>query len=842
MFLKKGLAVILSAVMVLAVFAGCGAEMPRSEDSTGTEVININAPEMAEEVVEEVPVSTFGQFYTITSLGAIEIDYPYLENSYNSVNSIAYYDNKIISSNNYCTYNSYTSDDFVGEYTYITDDGTFICVENLVVLSVWDFDLNKSYSVTVPDLDDGNSIYEAYTFKYDDSLWLCCNTSDYDEPFFYEINLVSDYNTAGFSFVSATDFIERYANDSDVDIVEDVADLFSLPEGFYVSGVVSYNKGIVIIGNSADGDYLFFLENDGDYHALSLKDYEIYNDYSYVTNIFDYDENHVVLQCFDDNYVLNTNDYTFEDSASYSANYVFENVVFSTDDTNGYYANSEEGLFYIEPQTKYIECVIDYNYVLGDTTPISNGQMIKIENGDYIFCGFVGDISTNSDYLEVFALSPTENPYEYKQVLKMACASIDQGVIESIKNFNLTNPDYFIEYRLVDGTVPNGTIQPISSNYYYSIGGDTTSYCNTIQYHADIEGNQYSYISNGGFDLLYGFGSNALFDTDRMCLDLNEFFSELNTSNLYTNVLEAKTNSDGTLYQMPLSFAVNSLIIAQYSDNELILNDEYYDENIENITLSDYEELVSIAAEVQGYSEFADPLHAYVCNYECFNQMIDNEFSTFINVNEQSCDFDIDYLSRIYEYVTTYNQEKAYSDIFDDYYFSADYYFEYTQVNSVFDFYPTWYDDMDSFIYLGVPSSNGNRLTAQIVNSLAIYKDTEQVDGCLAFVNYMISDNAKADMDNWAFSINKSVNESKQRAIDFSLFSYYVDPSDVMPLDQSLVLMDNFINQIDGFESKDDIITSVINSCLIDANSKDGDVSAMIESINAAVTSVLERY
>ena len=130
MFLKKGLAVILSAVMVLAVFAGCGAEMPRSEDSTGTEVININAPEMAEEVVEEVPVSTFGQFYTITSLGAIEIDYPYLENSYNSVNSIAYYDNKIISSNNYFTYNSYTSDDFVGEYTYVTDDGKIIDAHN----------------------------------------------------------------------------------------------------------------------------------------------------------------------------------------------------------------------------------------------------------------------------------------------------------------------------------------------------------------------------------------------------------------------------------------------------------------------------------------------------------------------------------------------------------------------------------------------------------------------------------------------------------------------------------------------------------------------------------------
>ncbi len=811
---KKVISVLLTSVMIITVLSACGKnDMTADAEGLATDVIEINSPEFTEaKAMEEEATTTpgsFGQFYVAdTKTVPLAIDGAF--DCYVSNDRICVYDNVFYASTSCGVENP------DGYSEYFTN------------LYVYDYDNDIHTHVQFP-IDNIGFYYDAIPFVFNDEVWAYVVGYDAQDNYIQQVYNITYNKLRGETHLTPLDEYDgagaSYLAAAQLTVVD-----------FTVASIVSFNGGIVVSGYNLedDVDMSFVIDNEGLIYYFDC-------DLWYVNSVFSYDNNHIVFYTGDECTVVNTTDYTVEDVANFNLTLVgYDSTIFSVD-TNGYYVNTYEGLYYVEPQTMYVDTVFDYNYILGDNSIYRDAKIFGDGN---VLYSIVYDTETNLSVLCITEFTETENPYEDREILKLGCASVDDSIVKNVQKFNETNDQYFIEYHLLDGTVPNHTVQPISyPDNRYSIGGDATSFYSSMQYRAQIESQQYSLIQNGSFDLLFGFGSNALFDSERVCVDLDEYSDYLFNDNLYMNVIEAK-KSNGSLYQLPLSFGANT--VAVYNHEANAYSAEYLEEYADTtISFDDYLTLVD-------NHDGQDPFHRYVSDYECFVQMISNDFSSYIDVNGRDCDFSSDYFTDVLDYsfksikeTSKADSEDVLVEYYDDFYYYSmedDYsLLEYIQVNSVIDFSPmSFYGECD-LGYYGVPNVAGNKITAVPLQTLAIYCDTPRMDGSLSFVKYMLSDNAETAYDTWGFCINKNVNSSKT----LSMYNYIMytdfqqDTEDVQ-----FTYMNEFIANIEGFEYSDDIINSVILQSLADYISSHDEIDAkeVTKLLNDSVQVVLDRY
>lgn len=813
---KKVISVLLVMVLTVSMVVSCSSAMPSDEASTATDAIEINSPEkVTEEEAKHAKVDELGQFYSLNS-SDISVIYGEVNSGNDLYSQKIIYENRVLS----ISYGLPVESD-----NYIANNDNYY-LNNELSLVMYDIQEKTFEFFHLPEISD--DIYEAYLFIVDGHLLLVATTSHVGNVFFEIIvDDMGTYRTVDYTSIgnvlpgTSTPISENNILGS---------------ENFTIYSIYSFENYVMVTGYYVDNIVLLVRGENGKTDLLTFSDY-------FPDDIISYDPNHYILNVSGTYKMLDTTDMSISDTEGYDLSYVQNNNVFSSFDANGFYVNSYEGLYYVKPATKYYEKLVDYNCVIGDASLLRDSIVISNNDDEFVFCGVSYETQGNTTCTTMATIKPIENPYEDRQVIKMACAYLDEGIVKNIKSFNDSNDECFIVYRLLDGTIPDSQIPSGNFDSYYSVGGDASSFYNSMQYHSDVEAMQYSMIQDGQYDLLYGFGDNALFDTSRVCLNLNEYSEEIDNGNLFNNVLKAKETEEGKLYWLPLDFAVNSLCTGTNVNSDSDSLSLYIDMSENSIDIDEYFDAVA----TMNY----DPFHAGVSNYECLDRMISNEFTHYINTDTQMCGFNNDYFLKIFEYSMSYdnNQSEIIYDLYGTEVFGSSYdnsassdysLLEFVQINSIYDFLPLWYMDLDSFSYYGVPNTDGKNLTAIAVNTLGIYCDTDETEYCLDFIKYMLSDDVEISYEYRGFCINKNVNQRKTDGMLQYLDSIGIDYID----DNKNEAMTAFIKNIDEFEAEDNIISFAVLKSINDyySNGENTDNTEAIEKIETSVQDVLDRY
>lgn len=822
---KRMISVILSLTMMVSYLVACTPSnkniSEEVEDLSSVIAVNpqITQPEEVEDVIK---TESLGQFYNLESYQINESD-----------SSLFFYDYK------YCMYDNNL---FYTQTIYQTSDegdDTSYC--------------NISYYDLATGKSDTSALYQFDQFMYMDVYPVTFNGDLYvfaevysmvDEYNCYEIDFELDDN-GKFSSVTFSS-VSMNGDCNHIGIDQETGKICINPETEF-DAVYQCGDGLLIICHNNEDYYIGYLSPDG--IANFQAGYDSVFAFDFICKL----NNKILLRNYTDFCEYDVNDFSILPTEDSDYTYLYDSKVNQISGENGVYINSLEGFYYLNQTNDKATNIVDYNCVIGDVSKLASADYLMEKDGNYYFLGFECDYESLKNHLVIYKLVPTDNPYADKTVLRMACTSLDEGIVSTIHNFNALDNEYFIEYRLINGSVPNqyaGFKRTGNDTYYY--GGDATAYYEYTKYMAQLESLEYSIIQEGSFDLLYGFGSYELFNTERVCLNLNNYKDEWNNSSLYENILDIRTDSSGHLYQIPLNFDIDAISTAPiYYDYESepsdVIPEKVY---VTKLTLDDYKELSEMY-------DGSDPLHEYVSDYECLIELIGNDFSSLINVDAKMTDFSVKGFNDVFEYAmkditewrSTPIDEAEESESFvveletdfaDDYDQEK---LEYVEILSVLDFAPYFYNTLAYNSY-SIPSIVGHNLTARLENSIGVYKDTKYDDACMQFVAYLLGNEVDTSNQMFSFSINRNMNHD----IQSEMLDLIASDAEVIDYrnykDELFNNVDDMIGQIDSFRGDDSILEIVILQSLIDYSRHGSTVttSEAINTIEQSVQSVLDRY
>lgn len=817
---KRITAVLLSSIIALTAVSSCSAPELETSDFAAdnvTDVIEINSP---------LPIETEPEFegYTTDELGQFySVDYVFLPNSSSVIRNtnLCVFEDKLIIPSRASDY------EFADSDTYVSN----------LINTIYVYDLNdnvlESYDITEYL---NNPLFDSEIFVINDRVYISGYDMDADTNAYYYLDYDALIRNDDDALVNVTFDPEFEGNHTSFQMDYDGVLHFS--DKFVLLKTLKTSKGTLLVGYDDYDDYMIFVSEYGDFmfmpDPLTTEDV-----------MFQYDDDNVaILDYLNRTYLFNLTSYNCSEEPV-ELYYVHGNVVNSIDSEPGYYSNSYEGLAYIDTLTKQAERILDYNCVIGDTSIVSDGSYVGSYNGCYCFVGSAYGFGDFNENAAIAIVKPTDNPYSGKKVIRMACNTLDESIIKNIKAYNESDSEYFIEYRLVNGSVPTTNNLNVLSTYNsYYIGGDATAYYNYVRQNAEIEAMEYALIKEGDFDLLYGFNEYELFNTPELCMDLSE---TINTDNLYMNVVDEKLYN-GSLYQIPLYFTINTL---SCSDNE-----SYSSET--SIVQIDVDNSLEEHIARSNDTYFYDPMKFFISDYECLAEMIENDFGTFINIENDTATFNNDYFREVFDYSLSNvkddiefavtdrsNGEYDYSIFDDDFnyaYFYNDVWYDYISISTVLDAMPYWHDYSYMYLY-GVPTHSGQGLTAEIASSIAVYANTGNKNASIDFVNYLLGDNVIYTPTTTYFYINKNVNKKLNLDVFNQSDMFYVSP-DSGDFDCYFTIVEAMIGEVDNVKCSDSIIMSVIMQTIVNNVMKGADFNeaTTLADIETAVINVLDRY
>ncbi|MCQ2483624.1 MAG: extracellular solute-binding protein [Clostridia bacterium] len=402
------------------------------------------------------------------------------------------------------------------------------------------------------------------------------------------------------------------------------------------------------------------------------------------------------------------------------------------------YCTSTDGVYQIDYLNSTAEKIFDYNSCYSNMSELSTLKVQHVNENGLIVAGSDYDMITGANSIVAYKLTKSDsNPNAGKTLLTAASlAYLNDISAEAIYQFNSNSDKYFIQYDS-KYSEENITVKYDDSDAYTQAALDFSN-----QLAVDL-------MNGEGPDIILGSYSYRELSNPNYLVDLSDYASKLNSEDYYANIIES-CKIDGKLYQMPLSFVTSC-----------ISGPDGMCKNGMGIT---YEEYPSIVDE---YCNGTDPITFEYNRLDVFSMLLDNMDTPLvngegkINLNNEEFKAVCEFCSQLPEKSLVQQMNGTETEgIFQEIQ-NAEISFLY--VGSVYDF---MLDNANKDIKLyGMPSLEGNGPIAFINDSVAISVSCSDVDGAMAFIDTIMSDEV---MDcEWSFPISrKAVKEQTQTSVD----------------------------------------------------------------------------
>ena len=387
------------------------------------------------------------------------------------------------------------------------------------------------------------------------------------------------------------------------------------------------------------------------------------------------------------------------------------------------YCRTDSGISKINAQTKSIEEVFNYSWC-GINRGIISGfdfDLVECSEESMLFIGQVEPVSmyesTPSDFQIVELTKADKNPHAGKTILELYAYGLDENIGAAIATFNDTNKKYFIEVS-----------DRYSRSDYYDDFID-------IQSMSDDEYTVYnlnaaSQMSNAlAMDIMNGEGPDILINTcnfgqlnnSNYLTDLTPYVKQLDSDAYFTNIIEG-SKIDGTLYQLPISFAIYGI----YTDAK-----EAGSSGV-GFTLDEYQSYVNNA--LNGTDIILDGQAVY------FSKLFSSMSDKFII--DGKADFSGPEFAELAEYVKDNVPEecRSWNVLTDKIYNYADY----GRCYGIGGFYHRRTGMIKNPTILGIPSIDGRGPMFTSQCSVAISAQAVNVDACGEFVKILLSDDIQS--------------------------------------------------------------------------------------------------
>ena len=368
------------------------------------------------------------------------------------------------------------------------------------------------------------------------------------------------------------------------------------------------------------------------------------------------------------------------------------------------------------------ECNYDYGFNSANLVSYSEDQIVLSASKDESITGI--------DYNEVNAVitltKADKNPNAGKEIVEAASVTyLDSGIAYAIYQFNETNEDYFIKLNN-DYSI---------DNYYNGMTYNDDTDWVALSYEASTE------MSNKlAIDLMAGDGPDVIINgqgyrqlnSDDYLLDLSDRIS--GDSYFMGAIDSAKTN--GKLYQIPLAFAVRGIMVPSDSiaDGQYGFTFDQYNQFVDEVCNGD------------------NPIQAG--QLDAFNDIISGMSDLFVDENG-SYDFDNEAFRATAEYVKeNYPEEFVWGD--DMMYWdpmSEDVQTMY--LYGMGSFLNNYGSKINRISLVGYPSYDGRGTSYVTSASVAVAKETNCEDGCLAFVDMLLSTDVQSHLAGSSVPVNK---------------------------------------------------------------------------------------
>lgn len=770
---------LLVCIMALTSFAACN-KSAETNSNTGEESIAVGVKETAEPEVTPKPkklAAELGDFYALQT--ALSMDYnPFFSPGY--------------------------------------DSGA-----NYVPCFVYDGKIYKTARYGGRDYDylyyDSIEIYDCQTLALLTSIPVGSDNTCMDIDFFSYNGKVYVYVYNDYEYTNAIYYItEDYVLEEDAELGTELLGSsygkidFSQPYRVLTNAYEYQNGTVIVVADEQFDDNmvtdLFFLSNDGTINSISFANFCDF--YDYIVSGFSYGSNLFVIRSSYKYRVVDITNFTEVNTAIPYDVLTSHNIM--SGKKGHYYVNTLEGFYDIDPDNNEVNKLIDYNCVLGNTAVLYDSRFLFENNGDYYFfcCLYPEGVNEYTDSFKIetkiFRITPCENPYQDKIVLDLATDKSDPELITAIKSYNDSGTDYFVSFHIYDGTIPDCKIIKNESSDRYEAFNEV-SYEKYAYNNAMKEKIKLAFLGeNSDIDLVYGFGLNEAFNTDKLLMDLSPYIANdgsFTDANYYMNIINAKKNADGNLYVMPIAFEINALSCP--SNVESSFTESITADN--GILVTDYEKAI------KGTDYVFDPMASYASPFESLNELVSNESEKIVDITNGEDVFDEALFKNFVEFSEYHSSPDVESALyaFNENLLAVDY----TKNSSAFDMICFREVDEDTgdyetiaINYYGIPSSDGRGIAADMLNCISVKNTTDEPDASFGFVKYVMENMKVNSYSGDGYMVNKANNVSIQGA---KLEDIADTPYFMISVDTELAMksMDNLISSIDRFRFRDDIIT-----------------------------------
>lgn len=414
----------------------------------------------------------------------------------------------------------------------------------------------------------------------------------------------------------------------------------------------------------------------------------------------------------------------------------------------GCFLTKQDGIKKIDFATKSVEDYLDFDCCNINRYDVMNLSLLSMTEDEIVLGGTVWRTGSSLDIsgqeLEVIILTKAEtNPNAGKTVLRLAALDyFSYPLCEAIGNFNESNDKYFIEY--------DNSYAMIDEIDYDEIldANDQTSAINDAN--AKLSDRlAVDLVSGEGPDIIVDGAAFSQLNNADYLLDLSPYLETLDTSALYTNVIDSAKEADGKLYQLPVTFAIEGIVV-QAEDVE---------DGKVGFTFDEYGEFV------KGPCNGKDPMGMNQVDFfnKCAAYMND-EFYENGKVN-----YDNEAFKALAAYVKDNVPEKVESGSVINFGGNAEpVTAQFTTMYSLGDYLlATGVIDGDTKI-MGCPTCDGRGAMFTGCDSAAIYAQTASPDGCWEFIKTLLSDDVQMMFgQNGQNPLNKeALNAMNLQAID----------------------------------------------------------------------------
>ncbi len=339
-------------------------------------------------------------------------------------------------------------------------------------------------------------------------------------------------------------------------------------------------------------------------------------------------------------------------------------------------------------------------------------------------------------------------PYEGRQEITVGIFDSLYGDIgTNIAAFNRSNTAYYVRpvFITTRGVAP---LIDLADEDTFDISGDQLE---ALRFHAYRNFIQ----SEAAPDVVITYGMQAQFQSSDLFVDLNGYIDSdtngLNREDYFNNIFSL-SEVGGELYTIPLTYYVDGIVEYDPDDMYIMPSDDY---SVTSITFAEYDDKVT------GDWNDYDPLGDFLYREDIFSELIGTHYTDFVDLANETTDFSGS------EFVDILNFSSGYESNSEDDLLVFYYYYDtgvmYTSLCYVDDLsnFPQY---LDSSVWMGLPSSEGNTPSIGVVNAAGITQACDDKDAAWSFMTYLLSVDAQEERRGvFGLPVNRNASENSLR-------------------------------------------------------------------------------